>query len=67
MFLLNSGGEAVSFVMPTLAKSKKWRLFLDTSKVSPKDVFPNLNGPQYPKNGRYKLPLKSSAVFVSEQ
>ena len=65
LFLLNSSGDGVDFLIPSIAKSKKWRLFVDTSRPSPNDIFPDLNGPKLEDSGVYQLPFKASAVFVS--
>ncbi|MEL7496144.1 MAG: glycogen debranching protein GlgX [Planctomycetota bacterium] len=67
MLLINSSSEGSKFLIPTIAKSKTWRLFLDTSRPGPKDVFPNLDGPELSKTASHTLPFKSMAVFVAEK
>ena len=66
LLLLNSSGSSVDFLIPAIAKTKTWRLFLDTSRPTPGDIYPELNGPHLPENGIYRLPFKASAMFVSQ-
>ncbi len=65
LLMLNSGSLGSRFLIPTIAKSRKWRLFADTSLPSPHDVYPELNGPILGVSGTHTLPHKSMAVYVS--
>ena len=67
LIMINSGGQGCRFMIPTISKSKKWRLFVDTSQEHPNDVYPELNGPRLPKSGTHTLPLKSLAVYVADE
>ena len=67
LLMLNSSSIGCRFMIPTIAKSKKWRLFVDTSLPSPHDVYPELNGPELPVGGSHTLPYKSMAVYVAER
>ncbi len=67
LLMFNSSDYGCRFLIPTIAKSKKWRLFIDTSLPTPHDVYPNLNGPALPQNGSHTLPHKSLAVYVAER
>ena len=66
LLLLNANDTGREFVIPPIAKCKKWNLFIDTAEPSPNDIFPDWNGPAFPKNGRLTLPSKSMCVFVAE-
>ena len=66
ILMLNSSNVGCRFMIPAIARSRKWRLFLDTSLVSPEDIFPDLDGPELPENGSYTLPQKSMAVYVAD-
>ncbi len=66
LIMMNPCNEACRFMIPTISKFKTWRLFIDTSRKSPKDIYPDLNGPQLPAHGTHNLPLKSLAVYVAE-
>jgi glycogen operon protein len=67
LLMLNSSGNGCRFLIPTIAKSKKWRLFVDTSLPTPHDVYPNLDGPALPSSGSHTLPHKSLAVYVADR
>ncbi len=63
---LNSSGEGQRFMIPSISRSKSWRLFIDTSRPHPNDIFPNLDGPRLASSGSHTLPYKSLAVYVAE-
>ncbi len=67
LLMLNSSGNGVRFLIPTIAKSKRWRMFVDTSLPTPHDVYPELDGPALPVSGSHTLPGKAMAVFVAER
>ena len=66
LLMFNSSGSGSRFIIPTIAKSKKWRLFADTSLPTPHDVYPNMDGPALPATGSHTLPHKSVAVYVAD-
>jgi glycogen operon protein len=66
LLMLNSSSAGCRFMIPAIARSRKWRMFMDTSLVSPKDIYPDLDGPKLPENGSYTLPQKSMAVYVAD-
>jgi glycogen operon protein len=66
LVLLNANDHGREFVIPPIAKSKKWQLFIDTAEATPKDIFPDCDGPAYPVNGRLTLAGKSMCVYVSK-
>ena len=67
LLMLNSSSLGSRFLIPTIAKSKTWRLFVDTSLPSPHDVYPDLNGPELGVSGSHTLPQKSMAVYVADK
>lgn len=67
LLMLNSSSLGCRFLIPTISKSKQWRLFVDTSLPSPHDVYPELNGPELQATGSHTLPHKSMAVYVAEK
>lgn len=67
LLMFNSNNFGREFIVPPIAKSKKWRLFLDTAERSPNDIFPNLDGPPLSYDGRLTLPDRSLCVFVEEK
>ncbi len=67
LLMMNSSSQGSRFLIPTIAKSKKWRLFLDTTLPSPHDIYPDLDGPLLPASGSHFLPLKSMVVYVADR
>jgi glycogen operon protein len=67
LLMFNANGTSYKFLIPTIAKSKQWRLFIDTSAPSPNDIFPKLDGPMLPKSGTHTLLSKSMAVYVADR
>jgi isoamylase len=67
MIMFNTSDMACEFQTPVVAKEKKWHLFLDTAEDSPKDIYPNLDGPLLNKRSRIVLPGKTTMVFYSEK
>lgn len=63
MMLFHSGGEPREFVLPTLPRKVDWRLFVDTGSDSPKDIYPNADGPSAPRS--VTLTHHAMMVFVS--
>lgn len=66
LLLFNSSHMGCRFMIPTIAKSKEWRLFVDTSVEPPNDIYPDLDGPGLSASGSHTLPYKSLAVYVAE-
>jgi glycogen operon protein len=62
--VLNPTSDDVEFTVPHFLSFKEWRLFVDTARKSPDDVFPNQSGPLMPRNKRLVTPAKSMQVFV---
>ncbi len=67
LLMFNSSGSSCRFLIPTIAKSKRWHLFADTSLPTPHDVYPNLNGPLMSATGSHTLPHKSLAMYVADR
>ena len=67
LLMFNSGSAGCRFLIPAIAKSKNWRLFVDTSQETPKDIYPELDGPILGKSGSHTMPFKSLAVFIAEK
>jgi isoamylase len=65
MLLVNSTPNSREFIVPAIAKGVKWRLFSDSAAESPKDVFPDLDGPPLPTTNRITLKEHSLCCFVA--
>jgi hypothetical protein len=62
--LLNPTSDTVEFMAPHFLSFKEWKLFIDTGRTGPDDIFPNETGPLMPSNKRFKLVANSMQVFV---
>ncbi|MFN7333516.1 MAG: glycogen debranching enzyme, partial [bacterium] len=67
LIMLNGTPETKHFVMPSATRGIRWRLFMDTSKESPKDVYPNYDGPYAPANRQLDLIYRSSVVWIGDE
>jgi isoamylase len=65
LMLFHAGSDARHFLLPLPARGKNWRLFVDTAAESPKDIYPDLDGPPPPVNGIVTLEARSMQVFVA--
>ena len=66
MILIHAGSLPRKFTVPKEMQSLKWHKFVDTSADSPKDVYPNADGPELPRSGRLQLPARGMLVYVAE-
>jgi glycogen operon protein len=67
LIMMNAAGQSELLTMPTVARGASWRLFVDTSAASPQDVFPKLDGPRPPVNGKVRVPEHTLKCFVATQ
>lgn len=66
MLLINSTSTAREFIVPPIAKGVKWRLFIDTAAESPKDIYPDCNGPPMPTTNRLMVKDHSLCCLVAD-
>ena len=66
LLMFNSSSAGCRFLIPAIAKSKAWRLFIDTALETPGDIYPEFDGPLLAKSGSHTLPFKSMAVYIAE-
>jgi isoamylase len=67
LFMLNASAYGREFIVPPVAKSTPWRLFIDTAESEPHDAYPDFDGPSLPKDGRLTLPDRSLCCFIAER
>ena len=65
LILFNADPEPREFLVPTICRSKTWKLFADTSANSPHDIYPDEDGPSLGPNGARTLAAKSTAIYVA--
>ena len=66
MIMLHAGTQARTFRVPPPAHAIVWRKFIDTAAESPRDIFPEGNGPLL-RRERVKLQPRSLMCFVAER
>jgi glycogen operon protein len=67
LIMLNGTPETKLFTMPAQTRGIRWRLFADTSKESPKDLYTNLDGPVAPATRQIELLYRTTMVWVAEE
>jgi glycogen operon protein len=65
LLFFHAGAEPREFRFPEAACGLPWRQFIDTAEPVPRDVYPNLNGPLPPRNGKLILQGRSLVCYVS--
>jgi len=65
MLLVNATAENREFILPPVAKGNEWRLFIDTAAASPRDIYPDLDGPPPPDTQRLVLMNRSLCCYVA--
>ena len=65
LMMFNAASTAQQYIVPTVAKSRPWRLFFDTAAEHPGDIFPDLDGPALPRPGHVSLVDRSLRCYVS--
>jgi glycogen operon protein len=66
MILVNSNYQPRRFLLPVIAKDRRWNLFLDSAADTPREVFPKIDGPPPPTSGVLELDGKCVRVYVAE-
>ena len=66
LFLLNSTSDLQDFVLPAVARSFRWRMFVDTAAKPPGDIFPAGDGPPLDSKHCHSLVYRSSRVYVAQ-
>ena len=65
LMLSNASPESCPFCLPKLACSHTWRLLVDTARPSPRDIYPDADGPQ-PPSGQFSLVARSLRCYVAD-
>jgi glycogen operon protein len=67
LLMLHAGKQPREFAIPHLPRPIAWRVFLDTQRTSPEDIFPQFDGPRAPPAERVELDHHSMMVWVSTE
>ncbi len=65
LMMFNAGIDPQEFIIPASVGRIAWRKFIDTAAESPADIYPLLDGPPPPPNGRVSLEGRSMLVFIA--
>ncbi|QGJ72117.1 Glycogen debranching enzyme GlgX [Planctomycetales bacterium 10988] len=67
LLVLHPGSHQRHFQIPQFALGRRWYLFVDTAAESPEDIYPDLDGPELPLDGRLVLPQRCLRCYISRQ
>jgi isoamylase len=67
LIFIHAGWLEREFTMPPVARQSEWRLFIDTGEPSPKDIYPDHDGPPPPADGKIMLRDRSLVCYVSAE
>lgn len=67
LFLFNGTAETLAFRLPEQTRPLRWRLLLDTAALSPKDAYPEYDGPVVASKEPVELVYRSMKAFVAER
>ena len=67
LMLYNAAPESQEFLLPAVAKarSRDWRLLLDTAAATPADIYPDCDGPSPPATRKMTLIGRSMRCYVA--
>ena len=63
--LCHAGPEPQPFLLPPLTRDLPWRQFVNTAARPPADVYPDLEGPEFPADGVVILEARSLVCYVA--
>jgi glycogen operon protein len=67
LILAHAGDRQRSFQLPDLVRASDWRLFMNTEADSPHDIYPEVDGPPPPDDGKVTLAARSLVCYVSAE
>jgi isoamylase len=65
MLLLHPGHTTQKFVIPAELRKLPWKTFIDTGSESPRDAYPNADGPALPAKGELQMLNHSLQCYVA--
>ena len=65
LIMLHGGGATQKFVFPKIVRSYNWWQFINTAAPSPKDVYPDLDGPAPPPDWTVELESRSLVCYIA--
>ncbi|NOY40680.1 MAG: glycogen debranching protein GlgX [Planctomycetes bacterium] len=65
MILLHPGTDTQEYLIPESIRKYNWRLFVDTAAKMPNDVYPSVDGPPLPSDGKLQLVHHTLMCYVA--
>jgi glycogen operon protein len=65
LIMLHGGGAAQKFIFPNLVRSYRWWQFVNTAAPSPKDIYPDQDGPAPASDWTVELESRSLVCYVA--
>ncbi len=65
LLLCHAGSEPQPFLLPPLTRDLPWRQFVNTVARPPADIYPDLEGPEFPADGVLNLEARSLVCYVA--
>ncbi len=65
LIMLHGGGTPQKFVFPTVVRSYSWWQFVNTGAPSPKDIYPDLDGPAPSPDWSLELESRSLVCYIA--
>ena len=65
LIMLHAAAEPCKFVIPKIAKPHPWRMFVNTAAPTPRDIYPDLEGPPAPADGMVLVEGRSLICYVA--
>jgi glycogen operon protein len=65
LILCHAGSEPQPFLLPPLTRDLPWRQFVNTAGRPPADIYPDLEGPEFPADGVVTLEARSLVCYVA--
>lgn len=66
LMMFNNSEQGCQFALPVVAEERSWQLYIDTSEPSPKDIYPEMNGPTLAKGESIVLPGRTLMLWYSD-
>ncbi len=65
LFMLHAGGAPQKFVFPKIVRPYHWWQFINTAAPSPKDIYPDLDGPAPSPDWTVELESRSLVCYIA--
>ncbi len=67
LMIFHSATEPTVFVLPSLIAHLPWKLFINTAAEPPADIYPDLDGPSFPPEGKIEVQPRTFICYVAPE